>query len=135
MMNWTLQRKDNRQTLNLHAQFHWADEYEWTPLAQTEPVYTLTGAMDIQQGTKLAGRPITLNGDNTWTSRADIKTLQQWSEVPELEMTLTHPDGRSFKVIFSRPALDNIQAVKNYKPADQSNNDVFRLIIRFLTIN
>lgn len=133
-MNWTLQRKDNRQTLNLHAQFAWADEYEWTPLTQTEPVYTLTGAMDIQQGTKLAGRPITLNGDNAWTSRADIKTLQQWSEVPELEMNLTHPDGRAFKVIFNRPALEAIQAVKDYRPADQEDNDMFKLNLRFLTV-
>lgn len=133
-MNWILTRQDNRQMLELHSQFDWINEYDWTPLAQTDPVYTLTGAMDIQQGTKQAGRPITLNGDNAWTSRANVKTLQTWAKAPELEMTLQHPDGGTFKVIFSRPALDNIQAVKNYKPADQTDNDPFRLNLHFLTI-
>lgn len=133
-MNWILTRQDNSQELKLHSQFDWVNEYDWTPLAQTDPVYTLTGAMDIQQGTKQAGRLITLNGDKAWTIRSNVKILQAWKEVPELEMTLQHPDGRTFKVIFSRHALDNIQAVKNYKPADQSDKDPFRLNLHFLTI-
>ncbi len=133
-MNWILTRKDNRQVLELHSQFDWVNEYDWTPLAQTDPVYTLTGAMDIQQGTKKAGRPITLDGKNAWTTRTDIQTLQTWAEVAELEMTLMHPDGRLFKVIFARPALANIEPIKNYRPADQSLHDLFRLTLHFLTI-
>lgn len=133
-MHWTLTRQDNRQTLTLHPQMDWTDEYDWTALAQSEPVYTLTGAMDIQQGTKQAGRPITLNGDNAWTPRAELKTLQAWAEIPELEMTLTHPDGRQFKVIFNRPALNSIQAIKNYRPIDQSDDDMFKVSLNFLTI-
>lgn len=133
-MDWTLTRQDNNETIKLHEQFVWADEFDWTPLAQSDPVYTLTGSMDIQQGTKKAGRPITLNGDNTRTTRATIARLQAWASVPELSLTLTHPKGQSYPVIFARPAITGITPIKQYRPLDDSDDDKYTLNLHFLTI-
>lgn len=133
-MHWILKRNDTNEQIRLHPQFRWTDELDWTPLAQSEPVYTLTGSMDIQQGTKKAGRPITLNGDNTRTARADIETLKAWSSVPELILTLTHPKGVHYSVIFSRPALDNVQAIKPYRPIDEADSDKYTLNLHFITV-
>lgn len=108
-MHWTLTRNDNQDAIPLPEDMRWLDEFDWQALAQTEPVYSLGGAVILQQGTKLAGRPITLGGDWIWLARATLLTLQTWADVPELEMTLAHPDGRSFNVCFARPALSNAE--------------------------
>lgn len=131
---WILERQDTKEQIELHQQFVWQDEFDWQALAQSEPVYTLTGAIIVQQGTKKAGRPITLEGGNVWVKRKLIKDLQAWADVPELVMTLTHPDGRIFKVIFDRPALDGITAIKEYRPADQTDDDKMRVDLHFLTV-
>lgn len=131
-MHWQLNTPT--QSISLHAQFVWADEFEWTALAQSDPVYTLTGAMDIQQGTKKAGRPITLNGDNVWVSRAELAKLQELAQIPELVMTLTHPKGQSYQVIFGRPAIDGITPIKQYRPSDDSDDDKYRFHLHFLTV-
>lgn len=128
---WQLSSKTD--TLNLHAQFIWVDEFDWQELAQSDPVYTLTGAMDIQQGTKKAGRPITLIGDDTRTTRADLAKLQAWADIPELQMTLTHPKGKKYKVIFARPNITNINFIKQYKPEDEEDDDKCTLNLHFLT--
>lgn len=133
-MSWTLKRNDNQATLNLHSQYLWLDEYEWTSLKQSDPVYTLSGAMDIQQGTMLAGRPITLDSTQARITRINVETLQEWAAVAELEMTLTHPDGRSFTVIFARPAISDVVDIKNYKPSDKGPNDPMRANLNLLTV-
>ena len=134
-MHWTLKRSDNQETLQLHPQFVWADEYDWTALAQSNPVYTLTGSMDIQQGTKKAGRPITLNGDDAYISRADLKKLHAWASLPELEFTLTCPKGQNYQVIFSRPIMSNIRAFgMDYMPFDRGDDDKLYGTLHFLTI-
>ena len=119
-MPWTLTRKDNQAAIELPEDMRWLDEFDWQSLAQTEPGYTLGGAVIIQQGTKLAGRPVTLGGEWIWLARADLVTLQAWADVPELEMTLAHPDGRSFSVCFARPALSDITPAHYLAPEDAS---------------
>ena len=117
-MNWTLTRKDNNDIIHLPEDMRWLDEFDWQALAQSAPEYTLGGAVVIQQGTKLAGRPITLGGEWIWLPRADLVTLQAWADAPELEMTLAHPDGRSLNVCFARPALSNINPAHYLAPED-----------------
>lgn len=133
-MSWQLKRNDNQATLTLHKQYWWSDEYEWSSLKQSEPVYSLSGAMHIDQGTMLAGRPITLDCSKARIKRMDVETLQDWSMVPELTMTLTHPDGRTFNVIFAATALTDIVDIKGYRPADQSPDDPMTANIHLMTI-
>lgn len=133
-MSWQLKRNDNQATLSLHNQYWWSDEYGWSSLKQSDPVYTLSGAMDIQQGTMLAGRPITLDCSKARIKRMDVETLQDWTMVPELTLTLTHPDGRTFDVMFAATALTDIVDIKGYRPADQSPDDPFTANINLLTV-
>lgn len=133
-MSWTLKRNDDNSKIELHEQLWWIDEYDWTPLAQSDPVYTVTGSMNVQQGTKKAGRTITLDSTYAKFSREQIKTLQTWASVPELTLTLTHPNGQDYRVIFARPAISDIQAMKPMKPADEDNDDWYQAKLHFLTI-
>lgn len=101
MTNWQLKRNDTNETIELPQDLLWSDEFDWSRLAQSAPKYTVGGAVVIQQGVKLAGRPITLTGEWVWLKRGDYQQLQDWSAVPALQMTLTRYDGRVFSVIFS----------------------------------
>ena len=118
MTPWTLTRKDNNATLELPADMRWRDEFDWQALAQSSVQYSLGGSAIIQQGTMLAGRPVTLGGEWIWLDRATLLTLAAWADVPELEMTLTHPDGRQLNVCFARPALSDCAPVAYRAPED-----------------
>ncbi len=53
--------------VELGDQFEWVDEFTWDAVAQ-EQERSLTGALLVQEGTKLHGRPITLrSGGGVWT--------------------------------------------------------------------
>ena len=118
MTPWTLTRKDNNDSLELPADMRWRDEFDWQALAQSSVQYSLGGSAIIQQGTMLAGRPVTLGGEWIWLDRATLTTLAAWADVPELEMTLTHPDGRQLNVCFARPALSDCAPVAYRAPED-----------------
>ena len=118
MTPWTLTRKDNNATLELPADMRWRDEFDWQALAQSQVQYSLGGSAIIQQGTMLAGRPVTLGGEWIWLDRATLETLAAWADVPELEMTLAHPDGRQLNVCFARPALSDCAPVAYRAPED-----------------
>lgn len=47
---FTLTRNDNSASLALPQDMRWTDEFDWSATAQTAPVYTLSGAVVIQQG-------------------------------------------------------------------------------------
>lgn len=132
-MHWTLTKKDTNETLPLHPQFDWVDEFDWQPRVISKPIYTLTGTMIIETGTKQAGRPITLNGDNAYITRSDLKTLLAWATAPST-FDLSCPDGRSFEVIFTDTALTNVKAVVNYRLADKSDDDLYHATIHLLTL-
>jgi hypothetical protein len=133
-MTWTLTRNDTRAALTLHAQYIWSDEYEWSSLKQSAPVYSLSGAMHVDQGTMLTGRPITLDCAHARIKRSDVELLQAWSAVPELELMLNHPDGRTFDVMFTAQALTDIVDIKNYKPSDKRPDDPMTANINLMTI-
>lgn len=118
MTPWTLTRKDNNDSLELPADMRWRDEFDWQALAQSSVQYSLGGSAIIQQGTMLAGRPVTLGGEWIWLDRATLTTLAAWADVPELEITLTHPDGRRLNVCFARPALSDCAPVAYRAPED-----------------
>lgn len=131
---WQLKRNDTSETLALHQQYWWRDEYSWSALKQSKPEFSITGAMFIQQGTMLAGRPITLDCSKARIKRMNMETLQDWSMVPELEMTLTHPDGRTFTVMFDSPSLSDIEPIKIIRAGDEEGNDPFKANIILMTV-
>ncbi len=80
----------NGTTADLGDRLQWSDEFDWSPVEQRTE-YTTTGALLIEEGTKQAGRPITLQGTETaaWISRALCDTLAGWAALPGITLTLT----------------------------------------------
>lgn len=115
---WILKRADDGASVELPQDVRWKDEFAWSKVAQASPQRTLSGGLVIQQGEKKGGRPITLTGDWVWYNRGTLQTLREWSDVPELELLLTHYDGRVFNVIFRThdSALGNIEPVRYSTP-------------------
>lgn len=103
----------------------WQDEFAWSPVTQSVE-YGLTGALVVQEATRLAGRPITLVGQASgnqsaacWITRADLLTLQAALCVAGAQFTLTLHDARTFTVA---PRQDPLEAearpvVRSFLPA------------------
>lgn len=133
MAMWQLKRNDTKQVIELPEDLYWIDEFDWSRIAQSAPVYMLSGAMSIQQGIKKAGRPITLTGDWVWLKRSDLLTLQSWTDVAELTMTLTHYDERTFKVIWRLHDKGITASPVEYTTPEPSDAD-YIATIRLMTI-
>ncbi len=116
----------------------WSDEHAWSPVV-TAASYLLTGALQIQSATRLAGRPITLVGapDMAWVSRATVEQLRAWAALALTDSTgrfrLTLSDGRAFTVAFRHDdtALE-AEPVLGF-PA-RSDADLYRLTLRLMEI-
>lgn len=121
--------------LTLPQGLRWADEFDWSPLAQATS-YSLTGALIVEQATKQAGRPITLVGGRefAWLTRTEVAALKTLLEAGE-EMTLTLHDNRTFTVL---PAGDEpltvtaLPIVKDSGPANPSSGA--RYVLESLTL-
>lgn len=91
-------------------QIEWVDEFEWTPVAQ-EQERSLTGALLLQYGTKLYGRPVTLkSGGACWFPLSVVRSLEVLRDIPGKVMPLTLPDGRQFHVVFDHSKEAPLQA-------------------------
>ena len=87
-------------TAHLSDRLHWADEFDWSPVDQATG-YSTRGALLVDVGLKLAGQPITLEGNDTnaWISRALCSTLQAWAALPGIQLDLVLR-GETHQVIF-----------------------------------
>jgi hypothetical protein len=119
----------------------WADEYTWTPVAQSV-TYSLSGALIREESTRLAGRPLTLEGGRTWAwlPRADLDTLRTALLTAGATWTLTLHDGRSFTVCARHDdtagplSAAPVPIVRDSGPADPDDDtwyylDAIRLLI------
>lgn len=151
MAQWQLtQKNDKTAVLALPSDLRWVDEFDWTDIAQSSPVYSLNGAVHVQQGVKQAGRPVTLSGDWVWFSREQLKTLQAWAAIPKLKMTLhfieakhdKHPSTGNITTTTLKQSLnvafrhhDNpIESEAVYYEAPMSNRDQLTATIKLMTI-
>jgi hypothetical protein len=81
----------------------WSDEFGWNPVEKSLE-YSLTGAALIDAGVRLAGQPITLQGeaDAGWIKRGGLVALQALNAAdPVGEHALVLADGRTFTVQFA----------------------------------
>lgn len=133
-MNWQLTRTDTNDTVELPQDMQWIDEFGWSSVVQTEPLYSLSGSLLVQQGKRLAGRPITLTGEWVWHKRQTVETLIAWAEELNLPMTLKHYDGRVFSVCFRLhdTALGNVEAVQYATP--ENANERYVLTLNLMTV-
>lgn len=120
-------------SITLPADLLWTDEFDWTPIQQNKN-YTLTGALVIESGKMLAGRPITLSGGDNhgWASRATVKALYAALDA-DTTMTLTLNDARTFSVKFDHAAtpIQARQIVDYNNPAD---SDHYSLTLKLITV-
>ena len=76
--------------LELPSSLAWTDELSWSAVEQTQ-TYTTTGALLIEEATKQAGRPYTLEGseDRAWCERSLVLALRAWADTPGAVLVLT----------------------------------------------
>lgn len=125
----------NGTTAALSKDLRWEDEYDWSPVVKTLR-YTSTGALFIRNNVKKSGRPITLlsSENSAWCSRALCDTLQAWSMLPDIELTLTLR-GVARQVVFdhTRKAFE-ARPVVAYSDPDVSSADWHTPILRFIEV-
>ena len=87
-----LTRTDTGDTIMLPDDLHWTDK-AWSPVVQTAE-WSLTGALILDEATKQAGRPITLEsysgvgGQGGAITQTVANALIAWSHVSGLTMIL-----------------------------------------------
>lgn len=125
---------DGTTTVDFSADLLWADEFSWNPVQQSVD-RSITGALLIQTGTALAGRPITLaaDADNVgWVARADLDALYGLASVAGLELTLNYR-GTPHSVIF-RHQDGAISASPVVPFNDVDSGDKYRVTLRFMKV-
>lgn len=67
----------------------WIDEYAWSPVV-TEARTGTNGMLLVHVGTRLAGRPISLDGHggNAWITRAQCDQMDAWAALAGATFTL-----------------------------------------------
>jgi hypothetical protein len=106
----------------------WSDEFAWSPVVQTAD-HSLSGALIVQTGARLAGRPITLSGwesgrdYSAWISRAGLIALQAALDIPNAAYTLVLHDDRTFTVTARAEGngpltVDPLPVYRNLPPAN-----------------
>lgn len=106
-----LQNTTSLQTLILHHDLRWVDEHSWSPVVGNAE-YSLTGALIIENGLRLAGQPITLEPPDdsmAWHTRAVVDQLYAWSKLPGQTFNLTLDNGQLYEVVFRHhepPAME-----------------------------
>ena len=80
----------------------WVDEFDWHPVEKSLD-YSLSGALLIDVAERLAGRTITLKGEEQagWIARATLQVLCAQAALPGQSFALTLADGRAFTVQFA----------------------------------
>ena len=107
---------DGTTTIELPNDLQWVDEFAWSAVEQSKD-YSLTGALIVQQGVKLKGRPITLQSNGgAWAARSTVKALQAYYDAPDQIYTL-ELWGDTYAVQFERPdGLDAEEVLHQVAP-------------------
>lgn len=129
-----IKRISTSETVSIEDGFFGSDEFNWKAKEQSLE-YAMDGTPIIQEGTKVSGRPITLQPADSgmgWAKLGTIRQLQAWSvlnEQFELQFEWAH-DTRKFNVVFNHVdgALE-ATAVKGFPPV--SLEDPMNLTLRF----
>jgi hypothetical protein len=95
---------------------------------------TLSGALVLDYGTRIAGRNITLQGadDSAWLPLATLQTLTAWAAVAGRELVL-NLNGTAYNVVF-RQQDGAIAARPVVFYNDEGGGDWFAVTLRFLEI-
>ncbi len=121
--------------LTLPPYLLWEDEIGWSAVMQTTG-YFLSGSLEIQEGIKLSGRPITLVGEMHlgWITRSLLLSIQALAQTPQ-ELPLDY-HGREFTVRFrqgnNEKPVEAVPLVKRIPPKD--TDKYHSLVIRLMEV-
>lgn len=130
----TISLSDGTSVLELDPDLLWEDEFQWAAVEQ-QVERSLTGAQIVHLGQRVAGRPITLRGDDdsAWLTRADMLALQAWANDPGLQLTLSI-NGDPYQVIFRHHDGGPFDARPVVQYADPVSSDWMVATLRFITV-
>lgn len=120
-------------TLTLPDDLPWTDEFGW-PAVEQRSEYSITGALIVEASAKLAGRPVTLTGNETrgWISRATLLTLKAWAALPAQAFTLVI-NGETLSVAFDQ-ARGAVDATPLFSLVDTDAGDDYIPTLRFIEV-
>lgn len=113
----------------------WTDEFGWSRVEKSLE-YSVTGAALIDAGVRLAGRPISLQGevDAGWIKRGTLAALQALADAdPTAEFALVLADGRSFTVQFA-PGVLPVEGKPIARPELPVENYPYTATVRLITV-
>ena len=121
-------------TLELDDQFEWIDEFAWDAVEQGQE-RTITGALVVQEGLKLYGRPITLAANGgVWTPLSVVRQLEALRDQRGLVMPLTLPGGATHSVIFNRASGQALEAKPIERLVEPGPDDPYEITLRLITV-
>lgn len=114
-------------------QLEWVDEFEWDAITQSQE-RSLTGALLVQEGVKLYGRPITLQSNGgAWFALATVRALEALRDQPSAQMLLVLPRGDQHWVTWNRADGAPLSATQVQRAQDMADT-VYELTLRLITI-
>lgn len=119
--------------IELDDDFEWVNEFAHNPIEQTRE-HSITGALLIQEGAKLYGRPIELSSNGgVWTPLSVVRELEALRDQLGAVMPLHLPGGRSFHVTWdrSRAPLEAVPLERETYPTDDS---LYLVTLRLITV-
>ncbi len=120
--------------IELDDQFEWTDEFDWDAVTQ-EQERSITGALLVQEGTKLHGRPITLKANGgVWTPLSVVRQLEALRDQRLKVMDLVLPDGREFTVIFNRAGGAPLKATQVFRTVNPAPDEIYDVEISLITV-
>ncbi|WP_437881023.1 hypothetical protein [Pseudomonas sp. LRF_L74] len=123
----------NLAGIELDDHHEWTDEFAWSVVEQSQE-RSLSGAMIVQEGVKLYGRPITLAANGAaWTPLSVVRQLEELRDQVGLVMPLTWVDGREFYVIFNRVDGDPLEATQVFREVNAADTD-YLITLRLITV-
>lgn len=79
----------------------WSDELTWSPITMKKK-YLIEGSLSVERFRRLAGRPITLIGNErrSWLPRSLLQELQAWASLEDDPIFNLQVRGTTYQVIF-----------------------------------
>lgn len=115
-------------------QLEWTDERDWDPVEQNQD-RSLSGALIVQEGVKLYGRPITLSSNGgAYFTLAKVRELEAMAAVSLKVMLLTLPTGAEHYVTWNRAAGPAVQATPMWRGVNPGPNAAHELTLRLITV-
>lgn len=115
-------------------QLEWTDEFEWSAVEQQQD-RSLSGALMVQEGVKLYGRPITLaSNDAAWFPLSLVRALEALRDERGRVMLLTLPTGAQHYVIFNRVDGAPLEARPLFRRVNPAADWLYTITLRLITV-